>query len=91
MAPSQPSILACHTNPLHVLHHTSMNFLCDLLLFLLPVSSIISILCSLYPLSLLCTCANHLSLLSLPMKVSSTLPPPLRIHKPVKVMSKGSI
>lgn len=51
-----PSIL-CHTNSLRVL------LLCGLPLFLLPDSSSFSILCHVYPLSLISTCPNILSLM----------------------------
>ncbi|KAF7704815.1 hypothetical protein HF521_021887, partial [Silurus meridionalis] len=44
---------------------TSINLLFGLCLFLLPGGSILSILLLIYPMSLLCTCPNHLNLSSL--------------------------
>ncbi|KAF7697330.1 hypothetical protein HF521_005748, partial [Silurus meridionalis] len=44
---------------------TSINLLLGLLLFFLPGGSILSILLLIYPMSLLCTCPNHLNHTSL--------------------------
>ena len=49
---------------------TSINLLFGLPLRLLPGSSISSILLPMYPLSLLCTCPNHLNLSSFSSKPS---------------------
>lgn len=50
-----PSVLFCHSKPLHVLRSASMNHLCGFPVFLLTGSSIFSILPSACALSLLCT------------------------------------
>ncbi|KAF7688101.1 hypothetical protein HF521_014107, partial [Silurus meridionalis] len=44
---------------------TSINLLLGLPLFLFPGGSILSILLPIHPMSLLCTCPNHLNLASL--------------------------
>ncbi|KAF7708794.1 hypothetical protein HF521_017851, partial [Silurus meridionalis] len=56
---------------------TSKNLLLVLPLFLLPGGSILSILLPIYPMSLLCTCPNHLNLTSLtlsPKRPTCTVP-----------------
>ncbi|KAF7703122.1 hypothetical protein HF521_022129, partial [Silurus meridionalis] len=56
---------------------TSINLLLGLPLFLLPGGSILSILLLIYPMSLLCTCPNHLNLTSLtlsPKRPTCALP-----------------
>lgn len=55
----------CHINPLCVLLHCIHESLCGLHILVLPDSSIFNILSQIYPLFLLCTFTNYLSLASL--------------------------
>lgn len=70
---------SCSTSicPLHPLSSLTPS-ICLILVFLIPDSSISNIPLSIYPLSLLCMCPNHLNLASITLSPSySTCPVPL--------------